>query len=241
MSWVATSVIGGAVIGGLLSSNAAQNAASTEANAANNATAAQQSQFNQTQANEAPWIQSGTQALGTLNADLPALNTPFSMANFQQDPGYNFRLQQGQQAIMQSSAARGGLLGGDTLKALTNYNQDAASAQYQQAYNNYNTNNSNTFNRLASVAGLGQTSVGQTAAAGATAAGNIGNNIMSGANATAAGDISSANSINSALGTGMNTWMMSQYLNQNPAAPGTQSPNIYSMGQQQTPSPNIGY
>jgi hypothetical protein len=54
-------------------------------------------------------------------------------AGFETDPGYQFRLAEGEKAIMQSSAARGGRMGGDTLKALQEHGQGLAS----QEYNNY--------------------------------------------------------------------------------------------------------
>lgn len=53
-------------------------------------------------------------------------------SGFETDPGYRFRQQQGEQAIMRSAAARGGRLGGDTLKALSQYNQGLASDEYDR-------------------------------------------------------------------------------------------------------------
>jgi hypothetical protein len=51
------------------------------------------------------------------------------------DPGYQFRLQQGEQAIMRSAAARGGRLGGGTLQALLAHGQGLASQEYGNAFN----------------------------------------------------------------------------------------------------------
>ncbi len=51
-------------------------------------------------------------------------------AGFETDPGYQFRLSEGNKNIMQSAAARGGRMGGDTLKALQSYGQDLASQEY---------------------------------------------------------------------------------------------------------------
>lgn len=56
---------------------------------------------------------------------------------FQKDPGYDFRMQEGQNAIESSAAARGGQLSGATLKALAKYGQDYASNEYQNAYGRY--------------------------------------------------------------------------------------------------------
>ena len=49
---------------------------------------------------------------------------------FEQDPGYQFRRQQGEDAIMRQASAQGGRLGGGTLKALAEYNQGLASQEY---------------------------------------------------------------------------------------------------------------
>jgi hypothetical protein len=106
----------------------------------------------------------------------------------QNDPGYQFRLQQGQQALQNSAAARGGLLTGGTAKALSDYNQNSASNEYGNVYNralqNYNTNyntftndQTNTFNRLQALSGGGQVSANNLNSAGlnfANSAGQIG-------------------------------------------------------------------
>jgi hypothetical protein len=104
----------------------------------------------------------------------------------EQYPGYQFQLQQGQRAIENSAAARGGLVSGGTAEALNNYAQGTAQSDYQNVYNQamqeylnsyniYNQNQSNQYNRLASLAGLGQTTAQQLNASGQAAAGNIGN------------------------------------------------------------------
>ena len=49
---------------------------------------------------------------------------------FEQDPGYQFRRQQGEEAIMRQASAQGGRMGGGTLKALADYNQGLASQEY---------------------------------------------------------------------------------------------------------------
>lgn len=87
-----------------------------------------------------PYAAAGSGALTTLSSI--ASQTPeqiaaakFDPTNLTIDPGYAFRLQQGQQALQKSALARGGLLGGGTLKSLTNYAQGLASTEYQNAYN----------------------------------------------------------------------------------------------------------
>lgn len=114
-------------------------------------------------------------------------------------PNYDFMLNQGLGAVNNSASLTGGLVGGNALKGINDYAQNYASNGYQQAYNNYNTNQTNIFNRLSSIAGLGQTSNGQTATAGTTLAGNIGSAQMAGGAAAAAGIVGSSNALTSGL------------------------------------------
>ena len=191
---------------------ASKYAANTQANAANNAANAQMSQYQQTRADMAPWRQAGATALGQLGeltANGGDLNRNFTMADFQADPGYAFRMQQGNQAIQGSAAARGGLLSGGVLKDMAGYSQGLASQEYGNAFGRFETQNNDRYNRLASLAGLGQQATTATGQFGANAAANYGNYLTQGANATAAGYIGGANALNS----GVNNWMGYQYLN----------------------------
>lgn len=206
-------IAGAVALTGIIASQSSQNATSAETNAASQANNTQTGQYNQTRQDWAPWRAAGAGALNELTGGMPNLNRPFSMADFQADPGYKFRMDQGNKAIERSAAARGGLDSGDTLKALSNYGQDSASAEYGKAFDRYNINNTNTFNRLSSIAGLGQTATANVTNAGTNAANNISSNQTGAGNAIAAGQIAGANTINSAVGTGMNTWMQQQYLN----------------------------
>jgi hypothetical protein len=74
----------------------------------------------------------------------PAPFTSPTTVDEQNDPGYQFRLQQSQQALERGAAAGGGALSGGTLQALQQSAQDYASNEYQNVYsralNNYNTN-----------------------------------------------------------------------------------------------------
>lgn len=132
----------------------------------------------------------------------------FGMSDYQADPGYAFRLAEGQKALERSAAARGSALSGGTLKALARYGQDMGSQEYMNAYNRFQTDQGNLYNRLASMAGLGQQTATQQAQLGNQAAMNMGNMWTGGANAQAAGQVGSANAWANALGNGMNSWLM---------------------------------
>jgi len=138
----------------------------------------------------------------------------FTQADYQQDPGYEFRLQQGEQAINRNALARGRYNSGGTLKELQRYNSGQASQEYGAAYDRFNQNQTNRFNRLASIAGVGQTATNALNADRSATAGRIGENALQAGNATAAGYIGGANAINQGLSSGINYWQNQQLLDQ---------------------------
>jgi len=115
------------------------------------------------------------------------------------DPGYGWRLQQGAQGVMNTAAAGSGSLSGPALKALMEYNQGAASQEYGNAFNRFQTQQGNIFQRLTSMAGLGQNAAAGVGNNAMQAGGQIGANIVGSANAGAAGQIGAANAWGGAL------------------------------------------
>lgn len=231
---MAAGSIGGAAIGAHAAgkasdaqSQAAMYAADLQKKAADEALAFQKQEYADQQKNLAPWIKAGQGAVTSLSSMLAPGGTLSQgwMGQFQaptnvteqNDPGFQFRLQQGQQALERSAAARGNLLTGGTAKALTQYGQDYASNEYgnvynralndyQLAYNQFQQNQANQYNRYAGLAGLGQTTAGTLAQAGQATAGNVGNILLGSAN-------SQANEINNAAAArasgyvgGANAW-----------------------------------
>lgn len=91
-------------------------------------------------------------------------------------PGYGFRMTEGQTAVETGAAARGGLYSGATAKALTRFGQGLA----DQTYGDH-------INRLAGIAGTGQTVNSQNAAAGQNYANQFGANVNNAAAARASG------------------------------------------------------
>jgi hypothetical protein len=196
--WVAGAVVVGSVVG----ANASKSAANRQAEAADRATDVQNAQYYQTREDQMPWLEAGK---GALNKLIPLTDyQKFGMDQFQADPGYAFRLGEGMKAIERSAAARGGLLSGATGKALTRFGQDYGSQEYNNAFNRYQTERAAQLQPLQSLAGVGQTTANQLGAAGANYANNVGNLMTSGAAAQAAGQVGTANAINSGLGTYLN-------------------------------------
>lgn len=244
-------VAGATVVSGYMSSEAASEGADQMSNATRSAAelqkqtadeqvALQKQQYADQVARQAPWLQASQTALQRLQRGL----TPggeFS-ANFQfnnQDPSYQFRLQQGQRAMDASAASTGNMFTGGQLKALQSYGQDQASQEYQNAYNRYmNTLGFNT-NSISNLAGVGQTVNSQLGGAGQNMAGNINsiasnaaNNIGSlgigSANAQAAAGMNAANQFGQVAGNLAGLYNASQmYGNSNLAGSGlsAQSPS----------------
>lgn len=169
---------GTSATGGILGSNAAENAANTQEqaeqgvlNSVNSTVPAANSdiaggvagankQLAGTYAQNlgllAPYLGTGTSALAQLNALTSGggfkAPTAADAANM---PGYQFQLAQGEQAADRSAAAQGTALTGGQLKASDEFAQGLASTNYGNAYNQalgtYQTN----FGNLQQLAGLG--------------------------------------------------------------------------------------
>ena len=208
IGWMAAAVAGSALLG----ASASRSAASTQANAANRAADLQMQQFERQVELQEPWRQAGITALNKL-IPMSTEYTPFGMKQFQQDPGYAFRMQEGMKALERSAAARGGLLSGGMLKGAQRYGQDLASQEYMNAFNRYQAERNAQLNPLQSLAGVGQTATNQLGQAGQTMAGNVGQALGAAAQARASGYIGGANALTQGLGTYLNYQQNQNLLN----------------------------
>lgn len=228
MSFVAAAVVGSAVVSSVVANNAAKKAAKAQVDAADKASQTELEMFEQNREDMKPWRDAGTTSLAQMlegTKDGGEFNRNFTMADFVKDPGYEFRMNEGQQAIERGAAARGGALSGRALKEATRYGQDFASNEYGNAYNRYNNDLSTRFGRLSSIAGTGQTSTAQIGQMGTQVAGQIGENTLQAGNARASGYVGRANAINSGLQSIGNYYMGTQMMGKMPAS---SSPKTYS-------------
>lgn len=186
MSWGAVIAAGGAIVGGVISNKGAKDAAASQNQATGDAIAEQRRQYDQTREDFAPWRQAGANALQQLAGDI---NAPVTAADVMQDPGYAFGAQQGQQAIDRKIAASGGRVSGQAIKAAARFGTDYASTGYGAAYQR----RQDRLNRLAALAGIGQTATTGSAAAGAASSNAISSLLSSQGDATAAGQVARAN------------------------------------------------
>jgi hypothetical protein len=150
-----------------------------------------------------PYLQAGGQGVGQLAQFLAPGGQglkPFTADMMSQyDPGYQFRLDQGQKALEHGAAARGGVLGGAQQKALTRYGQDYGSNEYQNAWSRYMAGQQQQYGMLSGLAGLGLNATGQAGNAlgnyGARAGGNLmtGGQLLGQANLGTAQELGQAN------------------------------------------------
>ena len=192
---IETAIIGSALIGGAASVAGSR----SQSRAARRAADLQQQQFQQQVELQEPWRKAGEQALNKL-VPLATEYTPFSMQQFQADPGYGFRMAEGMKALERSAAARGGLLSGSMLKGIQRFGQDLASQEYQNAFNRYQAERQARLGPLQSLSGVGQTTAQQLGEGGRQMATNVGDTMMSGAAAQAAGYMGGAKALAGGVG-----------------------------------------
>jgi len=128
MAYVATAIIGGAVIGAVGSYYAQTEAADTAAGAQRDASQAAIAEQRRQQAEMerllAPYMQAGQGALGQQQA-LLGLGGPeaqrAAIAQLEQGPQFQAMVEQGETAILQNASATGGLRGGNTQAALAQF------------------------------------------------------------------------------------------------------------------------
>ena len=197
-------MIPAAILGSsLLGASSSRSAANAQAAAADRASEVQRDIFERQVELSKPYREAGELALNRL-IPLATEYTPFGMEQFQADPGYGFRLSEGQKALERSAAARGNLLSGGTGKALTRYGQEMGSQEYMNAFNRYQAERNARLNPLQSLANVGQTSSQQLAGQAGQFGSNMAETIGAAGQARASGYMGTANT----LGGGLN-----QYLN----------------------------
>lgn len=194
---------GASIVGGLLGSRSTKKAAQTQADATARASEIQKEMYDQTRKDLDPYRVAGGNALEQMMGKMAPqgyFNQTYTGQKLYDDPSYQFRLQQGLGAVEQGSASRGNLLSGATLKALNNYAQDYASQEYHNAYNRFNADQTNQYNRLSNLIGMGQNAAVQQGNAGMQTGQAVANNTMAGANAIATGQIAQNNAWTNTLG-----------------------------------------
>jgi hypothetical protein len=186
MAWGIVASAGATLVGGMMASDSAGNAADAQAASSAASIAEQRRQYDQTREDYAPYRAAGTQALGEYQT---AINGNTTAADALAEPGYQFGMQQGQLGLDRKAAAAGGRVSGAALKSAAEYATNYATTGYNAAYQR----RQDRLNRLAALANVGQTATAGSAAAGSASANSIGGLMTAQGNASGAAQLAQGN------------------------------------------------
>jgi len=231
---VGYAMAGANIVSGIMGADAAKSAADTQAQSAREALDFQRQQYNTIQQQTTGGRAAGANALNTLGSlgsgtyqmyDVNGnptgagigsgyLTQQYTPEEFAKgiDPGYQFRLQQGQEATNRMANMGGGMISGNALKGAQDYTQGLASTEFGNAFNRFQTGRQNIYNTLAGIAGLGQNMTNTSATAAGNAANTIGNTIQGLGAAQASGTVGAANAISGGIQNAGNQYYLSQLL-----------------------------
>lgn len=204
---VPIAIVAAGAISAYASSSAASKASKAQRKSADKATQAQLEMYYQGREDMAPWREGGTWALEQLRGKIEA-----GPGEYTESPGYQFRLGEGVKAMERGAAARGNVLSGAQTKDLTRFGQDYAT----QDYDNFLRRYYQSLTPYQSMAGQGQTTAGQTAQMGMQTGQSVGQNYLTAGAARASGYINQANVMSGALTSGVENYLLYDYLNRQP-------------------------
>jgi hypothetical protein len=219
---------GSAVLGYLGSQNqadAAQSAAQTQLQGTQAASQQQREMFDILNKQQAPYREAGYGALSKINEMLPQFTKTFTPADLQANlaPNYEFMKNQGLGATAQQANVASP--GSNVDLSKTMFAENYAKGAYQDALTNWRNQQTDIFNRLSGIAGIGQTAQGQAQNLGSATGTNLANLATGGANAVAGGQIGAANAQSGGLQSIGNAGLLYGLLNKNPAV--SSNPNLF--------------
>ena len=211
---IEAAILGSAVIGGAVSSRAAKKAARAQTQAADEAARVQREIFERQTELQEPFRQAGMTAQNELMrllgiggdetaADYGIVGRPFTAEQMQMDPGYAFRLAEGEKALERMQSARGQLLGGGAIRAGVRYGQEMGSQEYMNAFNRAQALMGTRLGTLGSLYGGGQAAAQQVAGQAGQMGTNVSNIMLGAGQARASGYLGQANALSQALGQGV--------------------------------------
>lgn len=198
---VAAAVIGGSVLSAGIGAIGSSSAANAQKSAADQASATQLQMYNQTRSDLMPFMTGGSNAftaLGNLMGQGGPQASANMLAGLRNYPGYQWALEQGNQGLDRTAAAKGMLLSGGQLKDAMSYNQGMA----DQLFGTY-------YNQLSGLANLGENAAARTGNAGTQAAQAAGSAQMAAGNAQAGGYMGMANAAQGLVGGALQAYQLS--------------------------------
>lgn len=250
MSGIATAIVGSALIGGAVSSRGASKASKAQTQAADQAAQLQRETFERQVELQEPFRQAGITSQNELmrmlglggEAGTPgygSIGAPFTAEQMEADPGYAFRLAEGEKALGRMQSARGQYLGGGAIRAGTRYGQEMGSQEYMNAFNRAQALMGTRISTLGSLYGGGMAAAQQVGEQAGQYGTNVGNLMMGAGQARASGYLGQANALSQALGQAATGYGLYQggYFNRvggggggAPSAPSAPSGARYGMG-----------
>lgn len=125
----------GAVGAAALSNKGAKTAANAATKSTAETNALQREIYSSNKTTLTPFINSGVGANKQIDGLLKTNPFNYDPGQFEADPGYQFRLQQGMQGVQQANAASNTRLSGSAQKALLGYGQGMAAQEYGNWWN----------------------------------------------------------------------------------------------------------
>lgn len=198
--------LGSAVAGGVGSANAAR----AQETQAQKAMRLQQQMWRDQQGRMSPYLEAGRTTLAQLLEQMNggAFDRKFDPSQLASDPGYQFRMAEGQKALERSAASKGGLMSGGFAKGLTQYGQGFASNEFQNAWQRDQAEKTGQFSRLSGIADMGERAAGAMGQMGQQYANQMSNLYGDVGNAQSAGAIGTANAVSGGFNTLGNLAMM---------------------------------
>lgn len=202
---------GSSIIGGASSSRASRKAADAQVRAAERAEQLQREIFQKQTELAEPFRQAGISSQNELmkllgiggdatSPEYGMLTRGFGEKDLQMDPGFGFRLREGEKALERMQSARGNFLSGGAIKAGQRYSQDLASQEYMNAFNRAQAQLGTRLGVAGSLYGAGQAAAQQVAGQAGQMGVNVGNLMGQAGQARASGYLGQANALNQALG-----------------------------------------
>lgn len=231
MTFAAVAIIsaGANLLGAGMQASAARRAADLQYRGTQEATAQQRAMFDILNAQQAPYREAGQVGLTKIQEMLPFFTGMPTAEQVRATPGYQFGLEQGLGAVGQGMNVLSP--GSNVDLARMKFAQDYA---LQQAYPLYTAQQSNIYNRLASLAGLGQASTVASGQLGQQTGANLAQLATGGATALAGGQIGAANALAGGLqGVGNAAFMYNLMRPQTPTsafAPGGTASSGFGTG-----------
>jgi hypothetical protein len=237
-----------------MGSKAAKNAAEAQAAAAREALALQRRMYEETTARNQPFYASGVGAnnrLATLlgtggnagDADYGSMSRNFSMDDYlnNQDPGYQFQLTQGMNALNAQNAATGGSQSGAAIKAATRYGTDYAGTKYKEAFDRFRSNRGDIYSMLSGQGNVGLNAANNTSTAGRDYASGGGAAIGNLGSANASSYMGSSNAYSNAIGNAMNNYNNLSMMNRLFPGQGSTQPMPSAGGTASNPYGELNY